>query len=86
VIIEGNGQQYNRRSNMQNFTEGQIKRQDFVDNQIYNLVNSLIPSAKVIKWDIEMIGDIRDTLQHSLVDQYKIVGELEFLSVKNIGI
>jgi len=63
---------------MQGFTEDQIKRQDFVDNQIYDLVNRLIPSAKEIEWDIEMIGDIRDTLQHWLVDKYKVVDELEF--------
>jgi len=54
---------------MQGFTEDQIKQQDFVDNQIYDLVNRLIPSAKEIEWDIEMIGDIRDTLQHWLVDK-----------------
>ncbi len=63
---------------MQNFTEDQIKRQDFVDNQIYDLAKRLIPSAGEIEWDIEMIGDIRDTIQHWLVDKYKIVEELEF--------
>jgi DNA polymerase sigma len=63
---------------MQNLSEGQIKRQDFVDNEIYDLVKQLNPSNKEIKWDIEMIGDIRDTIQHWLVDKYKIVGELEF--------
>jgi DNA polymerase sigma len=63
---------------MQNFTEDQIKRQDFVDNQIYDLVRRLIPSRKEIEWNIEMIGDIRDTIQHWLVDKYKIVDELEF--------
>jgi hypothetical protein len=63
---------------MQKFTEDQIKRQDFVDNQIYDLVKRLVPSAREIEWNIEMIGDIRDTIQHWLVDRYKIVGELEF--------
>jgi len=63
---------------MQKFTEDQIKRQDFVDNQIYDLMKRLVPSAREIEWDIEMIGDIRDTIQHWLVDRYKIVGELEF--------
>ncbi len=63
---------------MQNFSEDQIKRQDFVDNQIYDLVNLLIPSTRGIDWDIEMIADIRDTIQHWLVDRYKIVDELEF--------
>jgi len=46
---------------MQNFTEGQIRRQDFVDNQIYDLVKRLVPSKREIEWDIEMIGDIRNT-------------------------
>lgn len=63
---------------MQNFTEDQLKRQDFVDNKIYDLVKRLNPSTKEIDWNIEMIGDIRDTIQHWFVDRYKIVDELEF--------
>ena len=63
---------------MQKFTEDQIKRQDFVDNQIYDLVKRLVPSAREIEWDIEMIGDIRDTIQHWLVDHYKIFDESGF--------
>ena len=65
-------------TNMQNLSEEQIKRQDFVDNEIYDLVKRLIPSTREIDWDIEMIADIRDTIQHWLVDRYKIVDELEF--------
>lgn len=63
---------------MQNFTEEQIKRQDFVDNEIYDLLKRLIPSTKEIEWNIEMTGDIRDTIQCWLVDRYKIVDKLEF--------
>ena len=63
---------------MLNFTDEQIKRQDFVDNQIYDLVTRLNPSRSEIEWNIEMIGEIRDTIQHWLVDRYKIVDELEF--------
>jgi hypothetical protein len=63
---------------MKNFTEDQLKRQDFVDNQIYDLMKRLVPSKREIEWDIEMICDVRDTIQHWLVDQYKIVDELEF--------
>ena len=51
---------------MQNFTEDQINQQDFVDNQIYDLVKRLIPSKNEIEWDIEMIGDIRDTINIGL--------------------
>jgi hypothetical protein len=63
---------------MEKFTEDQIKRQDFVDNEIYDLVKQLIPSTREIEWDIEMIADIRDTIQHWLVDKYKIADEFEF--------
>jgi hypothetical protein len=63
---------------MEKLTEDQINRQDFVDNGIFDLVKRLIPSTKEIEWDIEMIGDIRDTIQHWLVDRYKIAEELEF--------
>jgi hypothetical protein len=63
---------------MKNFTEDQLKRQDFVDNQIYDLVKRLVPSKREIDWNIEMIADIRDTIQHWLVDKYKIVDEFEF--------
>ncbi len=37
---------------MQKLTESQIKRQDFVDNEIYDLVKRLIPSAREIEWNI----------------------------------
>jgi len=63
---------------MQNLSEEQIKRQDFVDNEIHDLVKRLIPTTREIDWDIEMIADIRDTIQHWLVDKHKIVDELEY--------
>ena len=63
---------------MENLSDEQLKRQDFVDNQIYDLVKRLIPSTRKIEWNIEMIGDIKDTMQHWLTDQCKIVDELEF--------
>jgi hypothetical protein len=63
---------------MQNFNDEQLKRQDFVDNEIYDLVKRLVTSKREIDWNIEMIADIRDTIQHWLVDRYKMVDELEF--------
>ncbi len=65
-------------TDMQNLSDDQLNRQDFVDNQIYDLVKRLNPSRNKIEWDIEMIGDIRDTIQHWLVDRYKIADALEF--------
>jgi len=67
-----------KRVDVQNLSEDEITRQDFVDNQIYELVKRLNPLRKEIDWDIEMIGDIRDTIQHWLVDRYKMVDEFEF--------
>lgn len=63
---------------MQSINDEELRRQDFVDNQIYDLVKRLIPSEKEIEWNKEMIGDIRDTIQHWLVDQYQMVDELDF--------
>ncbi len=43
---------YSYGGNMQNFSEDQIHRQDFVDNQIYHLVKRLNPSKSEIEWNI----------------------------------
>lgn len=47
-------------------TDEQLKRQDFVDNAIFSLIQDINPTAQAISWDIEMIGNIRDTLVHEL--------------------
>jgi hypothetical protein len=53
----------------------QITRQDFVDNAIFELIQRINPTEKQISWDIEMIGNIRD----SLVDELqKKLGISEF--------
>jgi len=54
---------------MRKFTQDQLKRQDFVDNEIFDLVKRLIPSTGEIEWTVEMIADIRDTIQHWFVDR-----------------
>jgi hypothetical protein len=66
---------------MQNLSEEQLKRQDFVDNEIFDLLKRLIPSIREIEWHIEMIADIRDTIQNWLVDQYKICRRVGILSL-----
>ena len=50
-------------------TGQQIERQDFVDNAIFNLINELIPSGKEMEWDIDSIGEIRDSIQSQLVEK-----------------
>lgn len=49
----------------------QIERQDFVDNLIYELLCALNPTEKYFDWDIEMIADIRDEIQHHLTNKTK---------------
>ncbi len=55
----------------------QIKRQDFVDNKIFNLLKELNPTGHKLGWDIEAIGEIRDTIQSLLVER-RICTEQEF--------
>lgn len=58
-------------------SDRQIERQDFVDNTIYGLVNELIPSDKEMEWDIETIGEVRDSIKKILVER-QICTEQEF--------
>ena len=53
-------------------------RQDFVDNSIHELLNKLNPSQKYIPWNIELIGDIRDTISQILVDNLRLSTKEEF--------
>ncbi|GHT53720.1 hypothetical protein AGMMS49982_17250 [Bacteroidia bacterium] len=50
-------------------SDKQIERQDFVDNAIFELLQSLNPMEEQFDWDIEMIGDIRDTIQSWIIDK-----------------
>ena len=50
-------------------TRQQIERQDFVDNAVYELINELIPSENEMDWNIEVISEVRDTIQSLLVDR-----------------
>ncbi len=47
----------------------QIERQDFVDNTIFELLQTLNPTKELFDWDIKMIADIRDTIQHYIIDK-----------------
>ena len=62
---------------MVQLTEKQIRRQDFVDNEVFELIQRLAPSAK-IKWDIEMIGNVRDSIRIQFVDKQKLMSESKF--------
>lgn len=64
---------------MDKLTKKQIDRQDFVDNQIFEILQKILPPSKQIDWDIEMIGEIRDAIQKQLV-QKQIISEKQFYS------
>ena len=63
---------------MATLTDKQILRQDYVDNQIFQLLQTLNPSQHSIEWDIEMIGDIRDTIEDWIVAKVKVCSEKDF--------
>jgi len=45
------------------------ERQDFVDNAIFNLLETLNPTDKSLNWDIEVIGNIRDIVKTWIVEK-----------------
>ena len=53
-------------------TKRQIERQDFVDNKIFALIREINPTARQISWDIEMIGNVRDSLVCELEEKIGI--------------
>lgn len=60
--------------------DGQIKRQDFVDNAVFQLIQNINPTSKDLSWDIEMIGEIRDNIRYWLVERLGICDEMSFYS------
>ena len=53
-------------------TDAQIERQDFVDSQIFDLLNNLNTTRFELEWDIEMIADVRDSIQAWLLEKTAI--------------
>ena len=59
-------------------TKQQIRRQDFVDNNIFELLQRFLPQSKTMKWDIEAIGAVRDVIQEQIVNKQKLMSEVKF--------
>jgi hypothetical protein len=55
----------------------QIERQDTVDNAIFALLRDLNPSDKELEWDIEVIAEVRETIQAHLERELGVT-EMEF--------
>lgn len=56
----------------------QIKRQDLVDNAIFQLIQEINPCNTDITWNIELIGAIRDTVQTIFVENLALCNEETF--------
>lgn len=54
---------------MKELTAEQIKRQDYVDNAIYQLIREINPVDKEIAWDIEMIESGKNKAKQFAVEQ-----------------
>lgn len=54
---------------MKTLTKRQIERQDFVDNEIFELLQRLLPAKRQFEWDIEVIGAVRDAIQNQIIKQ-----------------
>ena len=63
---------------MPRLTKKQIERQDFVDNQIFELMQKLLPVSKMIDWDIEAIGEIRAAIQAQVIGKKGVINEAQF--------
>lgn len=59
-------------------TDEQLERQDFVDNAIFSLIQQMNPTNRVIDWNIEMIGEIRDNIRYWFVERLKVCEEMTF--------
>jgi len=59
-------------------SDEQIRRQDFVDNAVFQLINDINPTSNKLSWNIEMIGEIRDNVRQWLVERLRICDEMSF--------
>jgi|GEM_PF-1893804 len=63
---------------MNGLTDNQLKRQDYVDEKIFNLLGDLNLSTEQVDWNIETIADIRDKIRYWLVEYYALMAEQDF--------
>lgn len=54
------------------------ERQDFVDGEVFRLIKKLIPETTSFERDIDIIGDVRDTIRRKIVREKKLMTEQEF--------
>jgi hypothetical protein len=59
---------------------------DFVDNAIFDLIQTLNPKDTEIEWDIEPISEIRQILIDLYVEKLQLCTEYEFYPYEEIPI
>ena len=69
---------------MKTLTRKELDRQDFVDNEIFELIQRLLPADKKLKWDIEIIGSVRDAMQDQIINK-QAVSKKQFYPYKRIN-
>jgi hypothetical protein len=62
---------------MTELSAAQIVRQDFVDNEVFNLIQSLAPNDRQLDWDIEMIAEVREAIREQF-ERRGVCTEMEF--------
>ena len=55
-----------------------IRQQDFVDNVIQDMLNSLNPAQEKLHWNIKPISEIRQIVQHYFVEELCLCKDTEF--------
>ena len=63
---------------MQELSERQTARQDYIDNAIYKLIKKVNPTNKKVEWDIELIWELRDKIREYFVENRIIADEQQF--------
>jgi hypothetical protein len=68
------------------FTKLELEKMDIVDNACYDLIVGFCPNGlEDVDWNIEHISKIREALQEVLVDDMKLMTEMEFYPYREIG-
>lgn len=63
---------------MKILTKKSLERQDFVDNEIFKLIQKLVPASNKLEWNIEIIGAVRDAIREQVVNKQKLMSEAKF--------
>lgn len=74
-----NIENYNNKDMKNELTLNQIQRQNFVDNEIFNLVKRLIPEKYDIEldWNIQWISDLRINIENKIIEILEIDNNID---------